>query len=361
MAPQYDALAITALRLATDVPLDRAYHVMRFPGRWKEILRQQARARNGREIVTIPIASLNAAITALVPDCVITMTSVGRGNDDQDWLLAHREINPTAIFAVVAAWIRAQKTKPEQTARTLNQLHPSELTWSPTLIDLGTAEQRARSMRLLPMEIAATLSRPDISCPHGELRFRRCPSQVGAELMSWPPLRIEDQLPHSIKIGITAQTLPTSDETYVYLSLGIRRWMPERGRLGNRRHSVYLAPTVPYLAGLENSRHFGTAKIKQGRVAGPDGATEFLPRWDDDLAGVLAEAGCLAKLPDPRQLTDKPLDFLQRDGDAAALVYSTGIGGALTTVHHMNPPSGAEMPQNGVRVPHTQDYPMTRG
>jgi hypothetical protein len=91
MAPQYDALAVTALRLATDAPLDRAYHVMRFPGRWKEILRQQARARSGREIVTIPITSLNAAITALMPDCVITMTSVGRGNDDQDWLLAHRE------------------------------------------------------------------------------------------------------------------------------------------------------------------------------------------------------------------------------------------------------------------------------
>jgi hypothetical protein len=195
--------------------------------------------------------------------------------------------------------IRAQKTKPEQTARTLNQLHPSELTWSPTLIELGTAEQRARSMRLLPMEIAATLSRPEVSCPHGELRFRRCPSQVGAELMSWPPLRIEDQLPHSIKIGITAQTLPTSDETYVYLSLGVRRWMPERGRLGNHRHSVYLAPTVPYLSGLENSRHFGTAKIKQGRVAGPDGAPNSYPDGTTTWPGSSPRPAASPSCPTP--------------------------------------------------------------
>jgi hypothetical protein len=64
---------------------------------------------------------------------------------------------------------------------------------------------------------------PDIQCPHGGLRFLRCPSDDGAELMSWPPERLEDQTPFSIKIGITAQTLPTSDEVLVYLSFRVRR------------------------------------------------------------------------------------------------------------------------------------------
>lgn len=136
----------------------------------------------------------------------------------------------------------------------------------------------------------------------------------------------EDQTPFSVKIGITAQTLPTNDEVLVYLSFGVRRWLPARGKLASDHgHSVDLAPTVPYLTGVENSRHFGIARIRRKRVTDADGTSRYAPQWDDRLAPVLAEAGCLDRLPDPQQLADKPLDFLQRHGDAAALVYKTGM------------------------------------
>lgn len=326
MAPQYDQLAVTVLRLDPAAPITRDYHLMRFPGRWKEPLRRLAQAQRGGDVASIPISSLNDAITALVPDCVVTLPYAGRGDNDQDWLLAYREVNPKAIFNLVAAWLRSQKATPEQIALTLSQLNAADLTWSPVKIDLATTDLRARAMRLLPMEIAATLSHPDLQCPHGGLRFLRCPSRDGAGLMSWPPERLEDQTPFSVKIGITAQTLPTSDEVLVYLSFGVRRWLPAKGKLASDHgHSVYLAPTVPYLTGLENSRHFGIARIRSKRVSDADGTSRYAPRWDDRLAPVLAEAGCLDRLPDPQQLTDKPLDFLQRHGDAAALVYKTGM------------------------------------
>ncbi|MFE7869882.1 pPIWI_RE module domain-containing protein [Micromonospora humida] len=326
MAPQYDELAVTVLRLDPAAAITRDYHLMRFPGRWKEPLRRLAQAQRGGDVASIPIASLNDAITALVPDCVVTLPYAGKGDNDQDWLLAYREVNPKAIFNLVAAWVRSQKATAEQIALTLSQLNAADLNWSPVQINLTATDQRARAMRLLPMEIAATLSRPDAQCPHGALRFLRCPSDDGAELMSWPPERLEDQTPFSVKIGITAQTLPTSDEVLVYLSFGVRRWLPARGKLASDHgHSVYLAPTVPYLTGLENSRHFGTARIRRMRVAQADGTNGYAPRWDDRLATVLAQTGCLDRLPDPQQLTDKPLDFLQRHGDAAALVYKTGM------------------------------------
>ncbi|GAA3450550.1 pPIWI_RE module domain-containing protein [Dactylosporangium matsuzakiense] len=326
MAPQYDELAVTVLRLDPAAPVTRDYHLMRFPGRWKEPLRRLAQAQRGGDVASIPIASLNDAVTALVPDCVVTLPYAGRGDNDQDWLLAYREVNPKAIFNLVAAWVRSQKATAEQIALTLSQLNAADLIWSPVQINLTAPDERARAMRLLPMEIAATLSHHDAQCPHGGLRFLRCPSDDGAELMSWPPERLEDQTPFSIKIGITAQTLPTSDEVLVYLSFGVRRWLPARGKLASDHgHSVYLAPTVPYLTGLENSRHFGTARIRRMRVTDADGTNRYAPRWDDRLAPVLAEAGCLDRLPDPQQLTDKPLDFLQRHGDAAALVYKTGM------------------------------------
>ncbi|WP_433300970.1 pPIWI_RE module domain-containing protein [Actinoplanes sp. CA-030573] len=326
MAPRYDELAVTVLRLDPAHPIRRGYQLMRFPGRWKEPLRRLAQARRGGDVASIPIGSLNEAITALVPDCVVTLPYAGRGDADQDWLLAYREINPAAIFALVAAWVRAQKATPDQIQLTLAQLNATDLAWSPVHLDLTTPDDRQRAMRLLPMEIAATLSRPDACCPHNNLRFLRCPSPDGAELISWPAERIEDQTPFSVKVGITAQTLPTSEEVLIYLSFGVRRWMPVRGKLASDHgHSVYLAPTVPYLTGLENSRHFGTARIRRTRVTAADGTTAYEARWDDAVAQVLQEAGCLDRLPDPAQLVDKPMDYLQRHGDASALVYSTGM------------------------------------
>ena len=326
MAPRYDHLAVTVLRLDPATPITRDYYLMRFPGRWKEPLRRLAQARRGGEVASIPVASLNDAITALVPDCVVTLPYAGRGDDDEDWLLAYRDVDPRAIFNLVAAWVRAQQASPDLTAFTLSQLNATDLRWSPVKIDLSADDQQKRAMRLLPMEIAATLSHPDLQCPHGGLRFLRCPSGVGAELMSWPPEGLEEQTPFSVKIGISAQTLPTSKEVLVYLSFGVRRWLATRGRLAfDHGHSVYLAPAVPYLAGLENSRHFGVARIRSVRVTDTDGARRYAPRWDDRLVPVLAEAGCLDRLPDPQQLTDKPLDFLQRHDEAAALVYKTGM------------------------------------
>ncbi|MEX5710499.1 DUF3962 domain-containing protein [Parafrankia sp. FMc6] len=73
MARPYDDLVITALRLNPTIPIERDYHVMRFPGRWKEPLRRLAQTQRRGDVASIPIASLNKAITALVPDCVITL------------------------------------------------------------------------------------------------------------------------------------------------------------------------------------------------------------------------------------------------------------------------------------------------
>jgi hypothetical protein len=330
MAPRYDHLAVTVLRLDPAVAMPREYHQLRFPGVWKEPLRRLAQANRGAGPASIPIESLNDAIAALIPDSVITMPYASQGNEDQDWLLTYRRIDSRALFNLIAAWVRAQKASPDQIAATLAQLDVADLDrrWSQLNVDLTSPQYRDLAFRLLPMEIAAVLSHSDAVCDHGDLRFRRCTSDTGAELISWPPLRIEQQTPYSVKIGITAQTIPTSNELFVYLSFGVRRWMPERGTLAfSHGHSVYLAPTVPYLTGLKNSRHFGRARIKRMRGVDADGGATYGPRWDDALARVLREAGCLSRLPDPQQITDKPLDYLQREGEAAALVYSTGMLG----------------------------------
>ncbi|GAA1801323.1 hypothetical protein GCM10009682_23940 [Luedemannella flava] len=328
--PRYDHLAVTTLRLDPSVAMPRVYHQLRFPGVWKDPLRRLAQAARGGSVASIPIQSLNDAITALVPDCVVTMTRATQGNDDQDWLLTYRKIDTRALFSIVAGWVRAQKAGPNQIAATLTQLDPADLDrqWSQLNVDLAAVQHRDLAFRLLPMEIAATLSQPDVVCGHGDLRFRRCATDTGAELISWPPLAIEEETPYSVKIGITTQTIPTSSELFVYMTFGVRRWVPVRAKLAfDHGHNVYLAPTLPYVTGLANSRHFGRARIRLTRSSAADGNTSYGPQWDDALARVLHQVGCLSRLPDPQQLTDKPMDYLQREGDAAALVYSPGMLG----------------------------------
>src|SRR6185436_17318843 len=119
MAPYYQHLAVTVLRTDPMVAIERQYHIMHFPGRWKEPLRELARAQHGRDKVTIPVADLNSAIAALVPDCVTTMKYAGNGDRDEEWLLAYQEINKVAIFSLVAAWVRAQKATDDQIRQTL--------------------------------------------------------------------------------------------------------------------------------------------------------------------------------------------------------------------------------------------------
>src|SRR5262249_41120819 len=162
------------------------------------------------------------------PDSVVTMKYAGRGDDDEDWLLAYRQINPTAIFNLVAAWVRAQRADAGQIASVLAALRATDLTWSTVPVDFRSTKQRRMALRVLPMEIAAAVARPAALCPHGDLSFRRCTTDEGAEVISWPPIRIEEQTPFSVKVGITAQTLPTSDEPLVFLTFGVRRWMPVR-------------------------------------------------------------------------------------------------------------------------------------
>lgn len=322
MAPRYDYLAITALRPNDAVSAGRGYFSMSFPGRWKPVLRRLAQGATGRDVASIPIRSLNAAITALVPDCVVTLKRAGYGDDDEEWLLAYHAVPPDAIFALVTAWVRARTAPPERIAETLRELDACHLSWTPVHVELGSPTGRA--IRLLAMDVAASLSKPGAVCPYGDLTFRRCATDDGAELISWPPARPTERTPYSIKITITAHTLPTSDEISAHLDFGVRRWMPIKTSLADHGHSVYLATAVPYLSGVVNSRHFGRASIRTVRTT-QDHGTTYLPRWNDDFAKVLDEVGCLARLPDPEQLAADPAALLGSDGDAAALVYSTGM------------------------------------
>ncbi|GAA4243243.1 pPIWI_RE module domain-containing protein [Dactylosporangium darangshiense] len=331
--PTYDHMRVGAFRLTADTVMRRTYRLLRFPATWKPALRALSAAatrRTNGEPVRIAITALNSALTALVPDLLVVARKVSVEAGDEDWLYSYHPVPPRALFTVIAAWIRAHEAPQQVIDQTLTAIRADDLVWREISLDLADKDSRALAFRLLPMEAAAILTQPTAGCPYGDTliaQFRRCPTDTGAEIMSWPPFGTDSGAPFSVTTRITAQTHPFSNDLNLYLHVGTRRWMPEFGSLSMQHgHNVFLAPTLPYLPGLSNSRHFTKAKIELARLGTrADGKPDWGARWDDKLARLLAETGCLARLPDPRQLRANPLDWLHRDGDAAALVYRTGM------------------------------------
>ncbi|MFV2104560.1 pPIWI_RE module domain-containing protein [Micromonospora sp. LOL_024] len=309
------------MRLDPAYPIEREYYAMRFPQRWLEPLQRLAKTVGG-DIARNFIASLNDVITATVPECVVTQRYAGPSDDhDQYWLLAYQPVSVATIFNLVAAWVRTWTATLEQPEQALSHLSPDDLIWSP--VRIGPELPMSHLTRLIPMEVAATLSRH--RAPHGDLVFVPCPTETGAELISWPPERIEERTPFSVTIGVTAQTTPTSNELLVYLSLGVRRWAPMRGKLAvGRRYPVYLAPSASFPS-RPTAPYLGRADITLARVLQEDGRHTWLPRWDDALTRVLDQMGYPNLLPDPNLLVNEPVESLRRTDASAALTYVNGM------------------------------------
>ncbi|MFI9009917.1 pPIWI_RE module domain-containing protein [Actinosynnema sp. NPDC053489] len=320
----YNTLAVTVLQLAPEHALDHELYAMRFPAAWKNSLLSLARVASRTRVTHLSITSLNDAITAVLPDCIVAANRFD-GNDEaeHDWLFAYRPVAPARILELVDAWIRAQNGSQEHTDRALAQVRAADLTWSAVRIDTNTPPDRL--FRLLPMMVANTLTRPDVAPSPGDLQFLRVPSAQGAELMSWPPRGVESQMPFSVTIRISLHTRPFDSHPVIHLAFGTRRWMPVRGWLSpNQIYPVYLR-SEPNASLPPDDHHFRLAKIEYGPKPRRRGRDAWRPRWNDELTAVLNEAGQLGALPDAGHIVEKPMEGLSPNGDAAALPYRWGM------------------------------------
>lgn len=312
---RYDDLAVTIMRLDSDLSITDEYYVMRFPDRLATALRQELRAERGSGAVRAQITALHDAISAVIPNCVVAGSPLGGGNGERDWLYARTPVDSGTMARLVAAWVAQQGTV-EQTQSTLSQLKAADFVWDPVRVSRGVPF--ARLSRLLPMAVAARLADATFSIGGRWLRFVQCPTGYGAELMSWPPEQDDARGPFSVTINISLLSVPFSHEPYANLSFGVRRWLPTPGRLvsGRGYAAFFEAPGHPL--------SFSSAKIRLTRAPQGGGSDALIPQWDPAMAGVLDKAGWLARLPDPERLTTEPLN-LSESGSPAALVLSAGM------------------------------------
>lgn len=364
MIPRYDYLQQAAYRIRTDIPWQRQLYLLRFPETWKKPLTALVpRRRDGGEIRSVPISLLNQVITALVPDVITVATNAAIG-DAAPWIYSDVEVDTDSLFAIIATWVRATAKTTDLAAAVLKDINATDLQnpgWETLEVDFSrlTTDTGADPVvntelyRLLPHVLAAELAAPgavhehllpdnpdldpdtdpDVDeetarLVHARSEFRRCPTDQGAEVVSWPP-HYPTRKPMSFKLRLTAHSHAFTPDATVHLRASVRRWAHRDAKLSyDRAHTVYLLPSVPWLPGLHHSRSFLTAPLEPWKKEAPDTDTgfEYSARWGGrgKIGRILRELGCTDRLPDPEDLKKTPAAWLGA-ADAAALVYREGM------------------------------------
>ncbi len=340
----YNSLRTLSFRLSPDVArLPHQLATVEFPEHWKAPLRELA--TNGRHNpvqTSVPIASLNKAIRALVPDLVY-ISKKAHLSGPQTWLHSAHPVDPSALHLIVHAWVRTAFPDTPRRAQFLSELRPDALRWQPQELDLaawnqapnGTAASGDDAFVLLPDFLAAQLSDLGVTFQLGShsLRFRRAPvppGGKGAELISWPPQEFSNNRGRwfwSVSMTIKVQTVPFQSFPVIHFDLGMHRWMSKRFRLPKGETSVYLLTSVPWIQGLHHSQSFQVAPLGSRHAQPQSGETpEWRATWGKNscLTTILDALHPSHKFPDPQALVDDPASALcQETTPNAAIAYHT--------------------------------------
>ncbi|SUA72855.1 Uncharacterised protein [Nocardia otitidiscaviarum] len=342
--PKYRLLQPAAFHVRTDTEWQETFQVLTFPEKWKERLLPLLSRDEDTDQRSIPIWSLNAALVALVPD-IVTAATKATINENAPWLYSSTIVDTTALFTIITAWIRTLSPDPNLIEQALTHLTADDLAWNRTPVDFTELVTNMPApnhsadgtlFQLLPHVIAGKLTAPGVVHQHimrndpdelvqNSSQFLRCPTERGAEVMSWTPHGLPKR-PFSFFLKITAELQPFSTEPMVHITPGVRRWCHKPNPLlsAERGHTVYMLPSVPWLPGISTSRSFLAATINS-RITTDGGERTYTAGWNSRLDRILTELGCMERMPRPDILRDNPALTLDREQDAVALVFRNGM------------------------------------
>jgi len=323
------------------------YYALKFPELWKYNLKKVYADSKNRHVdkTSLPHKDLNKAIRALVPDVVSIHRNLGWR--DSPWVRSSSAAaSSQAMRIILQQWARKslKSVKSETLRPVLAQLTPDMLQWQKESVSLtdwtinlnGTAQKTDESQfTILPDYIASILAQPDVifvlkEQSFGFLRIPIAPGDSGAELMSWPP---QEALfgkgskakfhYYSILVRITVQTVPFDPKPYIYIDLGVRRWVSvENTKIPGGNTSVYVKSSVPWIEGINQLPSFQVASIRWVNTGKQD--PELV--WGNYLVDILNQLNPKLTFPTPIQLVANPTDYLARDAELnAGIVYRNGI------------------------------------
>ncbi|MGW3054436.1 pPIWI_RE module domain-containing protein [Streptomyces goshikiensis] len=319
------------------------------PAEWKQPLLELRRAglteREAAWHRTVPTQAVNQLMRATAPD-IVTVDGTATFGSQSPWLYCEQEYPMSVMNTYIAAWLRNLGKNPDDPAigarlmDTFRDLGPTLPHWQLGMVDLleqdlspgGTAQPANHVYRLLPEVMAGRIERQEPYEHNGErLMFRRVAQlpgargigSGGAELMSWPPRKIESgKAPsyYAARITITVRTSPFSPVPRVHLATGIRRfvtgkvWMPYQKGV-----SVYLLPDTSLVPDGLSSPAFSVATIRWR-----NGTTD----WSlGGVQGMLGYVTALDALPSVDRLVKEADHWIGgRDGLTLAVGHQAAMG-----------------------------------
>lgn len=336
---KYNQLRTLSFRLNERKPPEaQIFQTLSLPETWKNELRNLQAEITGRSVdkTNVPIANLNKALRALVPDLIYIEPYAAKSGEraPKRWLYATEAIDTQALYLIVNAWVHTQFSKASDARRSqlLAQLKVGDLQWQPCTWSQeknGTAKlDDISNFILLPHVLAAQLSKENVEIEFGSemLRFRRAPlgaGTLGAELVSWPPIKYDDKWYWSVVVTFTLQTIPFQSFPVLHCDLSLRRWWskPIKYLPGGKETSVYLLTKVPWLQNLPSSNSFQVASIKWARIGASFGLV-----WGSKLPELLDRLNLQRKFPAPDSIKDDPTSALNlEDSPNAGALFRYGI------------------------------------
>jgi hypothetical protein len=324
----FDSIQPVAFRIRADaLPLMRDCITLPFPEHWATSFKKLQAVVLNRPIekTTVPIASLNRTLRAVVPPIV----SIGRGatsrwalNEGRPWLYAQKNIEPAVLISVVHAWARVlfSAVPDEQLNQVLKTVQTHDVKWNVEQLDLvdwkknaaGTAAPTNPGQFIVfPDYVAATLSSITEGFQYGnhQLHFRRSSFAPGQK----------DAL-YSVVLTFTMQTVAFQPYPVLHCDVSLRRWAGPRRVFLKQRANAYIATNLPFVPELDGwSNQLQVVSLKSEI----DLAGNWISHWEDHLVDILAQLRSKASLIDANKLTNTPT-IGQGDWDnAAAIVYST--------------------------------------
>ncbi|MFX0578879.1 pPIWI_RE module domain-containing protein [Nocardia nepalensis] len=348
--PKYTELQHTAfvIRPQQFRELTSNFHSIRFPRSWIDPITDLMQSGDSRR-KSVPIASLNRAMLALVPDIAAIGRGVGRPDYAGDWMYSTAPTSERSLELILRAWLQTVVTPKhaDEASKLWERLPKHDIKWQSADLhvlnhlehheiaaDTAAATEHIATApkvlrHLIPESLAAELLRRSDRPDGFPVGFRRCPTgDAGSvELISWPPQedidRRNQRWPYSHRVRLSLQSIPFQPEPRVHVSVGIRRWCPRTPKTNGDSVNAYILSKVPWIDGLPQSRSFRIAPTRWRKDPGGDGFG-----WHRELHHLFDNI-TFDNIPiDPYKLGADPLTYLDAsDNDlAAALVYNTRAG-----------------------------------
>ncbi len=344
MSKDFNTILPGSWKLTQDVKYE--IFSLQVPTAWQQVAQSLAseRASGGySKYPSVPVSSLDPIITASFPQIIQTARH-GWQRPGLPWMFASEAANISSLPVFIKDWLREEFSwclgEDEVNSR-LENLSDDDWHWDKeTITNPFWSEPKSEykidfRFQVLPDYLATEFLKNPTVCFDGnaqyELTFYRVVRlNQGAELMSWPPLRIplikvvkKEDIKHEVVAGeahisfvidFKLQTVPWRSQPMIYHQLSIRRWITEPlERLPYRGATAYIGDNRRWLDGSSQPFRFIPLAMKRpGKTA----------KWHRAISELLKIND--SPLPDPEALAKQPVYNWSEFGE-----NSTGIQAAI--------------------------------